>query len=191
MSGVDIFTNVHKGIRKALFESCLVLGATAAGDARESSARRMLRETLHFVAHHGENEDLLLLPQLRAHAAEVHAAMSAGHARVNAELAALLSRVDGAPLASLYQETAAFTALYLEHMHEEEMELESRIREALPLEQLQAFSREAVARTAPADQRAMLSWMLPAMPRAEAEALLARLPGALAAELRNSVSLGP
>jgi hypothetical protein len=66
-----LFTDVHKGIRRALFAACVSLGS-AEGDAeREAAARTQLGEALHFVAHHGENEDLLLLPLLRERAPQL------------------------------------------------------------------------------------------------------------------------
>src|SRR6185312_2154026 len=94
------------------------------------------------------------------------------------------------PVDQLCFAAGAFLASYLEHMREEEQDLEPAIRAAVDADALAAFSRGSVERTAPADQRMMLGWMLPAMPRSEAEAFLGRLPGALAAELRHLVERG-
>lgn len=182
----DIFTNVHKGIRRALFSACLALGC--AGDDGDDGdlARARLREALHFVAHHGENEDLLLLPLLAEHAPDTFQRIQAAHVRVQAALDALSAALDTAPPSVLYAQTCTFIALYLEHMNEEEHELEPAIRRALSVEQLAGFGRRSVERTAPADQRMMLSFMLPAMTRSDATTFLARLPPALADELRES-----
>ena len=180
----DIVTNVHQGIRKSLFDTCAALGRTSDGDERELTVRELLRGTLRFVGHHGENEDVLLLPLLVKQGPEAHERMQTDHKRVSAALEALRAVNDTASLHALYHDTCAFTALYLEHMRKEELELESSIRAALSLEQLQEFGRQAIARTAPEDQRLMLSWMLPAITSADAEALLSRLPAGLAAELR-------
>jgi hypothetical protein len=181
----DIFTNVHKGIRRALFEACLALGR--AGDGREESApaRRLLQEALHFVRHHGENEDLLLLPLLRSRSPEIAARMAAAHRRIDEALAALEALEAEAPPQELHLRTASFIALYLEHMREEEQDLDPKIRAAVDADALAGFGRGSVERTAPDDQKSMLGWMLPAMPRAEAEATLSRLPGVLADELRR------
>lgn len=180
----DIFTNVHKGIRRALFSACLALGRAGDDAAQGDAARARLREALRFVAHHGENEDLLLLPLLAQHAPEIFERIQAAHVRVQAALDALTAALETASPSALYARTCRFIALYLEHMDEEEHELEPAIRRALSVEQLAGFGRGSVERTAPADQRMMLSFMLPAMARSDAAAFLARLPPALADELR-------
>jgi hypothetical protein len=182
MTAPDIFTNVHRGIRKALFQACEALGCASDDDAQ--SARERLREALRFVDHHGENEDLLLLPLLSRAAPNIQRQMQAAHAQVGRALTALQAALDEAPAHALYLKACEFTSLYLAHMREEEVELEGPIRKALTAPELEEFGRQAVARTAPADQRMMLAFMLPAMPRKEAEAFLARLPSALATELR-------
>lgn len=176
----DLFTNVHKGIRRALFSACVDLGR-ADGDAeRERAARTQLIDALHFVAHHGENEDQLLLPLLRERAPEALARLSGAHAVLDRARAALLTEQS---TSTLYLAACAFTAQYLAHMDEEEHSLEPLIRQALSIDQMLEFGRLSVARTAPQDQRMMLSWMLPAMTPADVGAFLARLPPSLATEL--------
>jgi hypothetical protein len=188
MSHPDIFTNVHKGIRRALFEVGVALGRADGDPQRTTAARAQLREVLHFVAHHGENEDLLLVPLLDQSAPAVSERMRAGHARIESVLAALIASSEDAPIGALYHRTCELVALYLEHMREEELELEPAIRAALTLEQLVGFGRGSIERTAPADQRMMLRWMLPAMTRADAEAFVGKLPSPLADELRPLVA---
>jgi hypothetical protein len=181
----DLFTNVHKGIRHALFTACVSLG-NAEGDAeREAAARARLAEALHFVAHHGENEDLLLLPLLRERAPQLFAQISKAHADLDQARKKLLSEQ---PTTALYLAACAFTSQYLAHMDEEEHALEPAIRAVLSVEDAIAFGRRSVERTSPGDQRMMLGWMLPAMTLSDAEAFLSRLPPALAADLRALVS---
>ncbi|HEX4461796.1 MAG TPA: hemerythrin domain-containing protein, partial [Polyangia bacterium] len=161
----DIFTNVHKGIRQALFAATTALGRAGADDERLDAARAVLRRALRFVAHHGDNEDVLLLPLLAHAAPAVHARMTAAHAALHEPLAALEASLEVASSAALYARAADFVARYLDHMHEEEHALEPQIRAALTVDQLAQFGRDSVARTAPADQRMMIAFMLPAMPR--------------------------
>jgi hypothetical protein len=182
----DLFTNVHKGIRRALFETCIALGRAGDDQPRAAAARAMLGEVLHFVAHHGENEDLLLLPLLERRAPEVFERIHTDHARVGEALEALRASIDTAAIADLYRRTCDFVGLYLEHLRDEES-LEPRIRAALELDELIGFGRGSVERTAPADQRMMLGWMLPAMTRVDVEAFISRVPAGLAAELRSLV----
>jgi Hemerythrin HHE cation binding domain len=177
----DLFTNAHKGIRRALFAACTALGRADGDPERENAARALLAEALRFVAHHGENEDLLLLPRLRDRAPEVFAAMTRAHAALDEARAALS---DEAPTSALYLAACAFAARYVAHMDEEERELEPQIRRVLTVEETLDFGRRSVERTAPVNQRMMLRWMLPAMTRQDAAAFLDRLPIGLASELR-------
>src|SRR5690606_20751738 len=126
MTAPDLFTNVHKGIRKALFEACEALGR--ATDDNVTVARERLREALRFVAHHGENEDQLLLPRLERAAPEIHRRLQAAHAEVAAASVALEAAVERAPVQTLYLRACEFLSLYLEHMREEEVDLEGSIR---------------------------------------------------------------
>lgn len=187
----DIYTNVHKGLRRALFASCLALGR--ASDAEETAeARRLLGEVLHFVRHHGENEDVLLLPLLQRRAPEIALRMEEAHRHIDDALAALEARVADAAVEDLHHRLASFIALYLEHMREEEQELDERIRAVLTAEEMAGVGRGSVERTAPADQRMMIGWMLPALPRPQAEAYLKKLPPSLAEELSRTLdSAGP
>lgn len=181
----DLFTNVHKGIRRALFGATTALGRAGDDPQRTAAARALLREALRFVVHHGENEDLLLLPLLRERAPSVHERMQRAHERLTPRLESLLAAADVEPAPALYPRACELVALYLEHLGEEERELEPQIRAALSPEQIAAFGRGSVERTSPADQRMMLGWMLPAMTGADVDAFLARVPPDVADSLRD------
>ena len=180
----DIFTNVHPGIRAALFEACSAAGRACGASPELEAARAMARDALHFVAHHGENEDLLILPLLRERAPMIFDRIACAHERTESALLGLSAKLDTVPATELYHALCDFTALYLRHLQEEELELEPAIRAAISNEELASFGRRAVERTAPADQRTMLSWIMTAVTSHEAEALLARVPETLATELR-------
>jgi Hemerythrin HHE cation binding domain len=184
----DLFTNVHKGIRRALFASCAALGRAAGDGAREAAARLLLADALHFVAHHGENEDILLLPMLRERAPQVYAGMTEAHTALDVARAALTF---DQPTPDLYLAACAFASQYLAHLDDEERVYESTIRAILSLDEALAFGRRSVERTAPADQRMMLGWMLPSMTTVDAAAFLDRLPAALANELRALADASP
>lgn len=183
---IDLFSNVHKGIRRALFVACADLGRAEGDPAREAAARSTLAEALHFVAHHGENEDLLLLPILQERAPRIFERMNGAHLALDEARAAMGMQQ---PIAALYLAACAFTSQYLAHLDEEERVLESDIAGVISSEEAVAFGRRSVERTAPADQRMMLGWMLPAMTRADADAFLSRLPPGLATELRSTLEM--
>lgn len=180
----DLFGNVHKGIRRALFAACADLGRADGDAAREARARATLAQALHFVAQHGQNEDLLLLPMLRERAPQIFERMCSAHAALDEARAPLTA---DQPIAALYLAACAFTSQYLAHMDDEERLFAPAIVAVLSVEEAIAFGRRSVERTAPADQRMMLGWMLPAMTRIDADDFLSRVPPALAAELRELV----
>lgn len=173
----DIFTNVHMGIRKALFDACVALG--------RGEGRARLDDALHLIRHHGINEDTLLLPMIAARLPDVHARMTTEHARIEHAIAGL-AEAEGR---ALYLRASAFTALYLEHMREEEDTFEPLIRATLSVDELAIFSRQAVERTAPDDARRMLLLMLPALAPVNAEAFLAKLPVPVAEMLRARLGM--
>jgi hypothetical protein len=177
----DLFTNVHKGLRHALFSACEALGSAAGEPKLEAFARSQLAEVLRFVAHHGDNEDTLLLPLLTERAPGISAQLKRAHAELDEAAMELRSE---RPCEELYRAACAFTARYLQHLDDEERLFEPQIRALLGPEEISEFGRRAVERTPPPEQRTMLGWMLPAMAPRDAQALLSRLPAPLAAELR-------
>lgn len=179
LMATDLFHNVHKGIRRALFDATFALGR------EDEDARERLRKALLFTAHHGENEDVLLVPLLTARLPSVATRIRTAHEAIDGMLHRLRRDVDGdTPLAVLYARTCAFTAVYLEHVAEEEELIDPAIRAVYRDDELAFVGRESVARTSPDDARMMLTLMLPSLTYEDAGGYLAKLPPALATELR-------
>ena len=177
---IDLFHNVHKGIRHALFDAIFALGRSD-GDARER-----LRNALRFTAHHGRNEDVLVVPLLTARLPSVATRMRMAHEAMDRMLYQLRRDVDGdTPIAELYSRACRFTCAYLEHVAEEEELIDPAIRAAYSDEELAFVGRESMARTSPEDARVMLTLMLPSLTVEDAAAYLAKLPPALATELEG------
>ncbi len=178
----DIFTHVHQGIRRALFDASTAL-ARASGDSEaERMALALVDDALLFVSRHGENEDALLLPLLEARAPDVATFMRDAHHRIDRELQSIRElRQSGAP--GLYLRFSLFIARYLQHMAEEELELEPRIRAVISDAELTINGKEAVARIDPAERLVMLRLLLPALPLAAAKLMLDRMPESLAEQL--------
>lgn len=178
----DVFTNVHQGIRRALFEASTALARAPGDPESERSALQLVDDALLFVTRHGENEDALLLPLLAVRAPEIAARMSDAHRRIETELDAVRAlRARNAP--DLYLRLSLFIAHYLEHMYEEEHELEPHIRAAIGDSELATEGQRAVARVDPGERFRMLRLMLPALPIAAARAMLENMPEAVVQEL--------
>jgi hypothetical protein len=107
---IDLFTSVHKGIRRALFAACAALGSAEGDPAREHTASVLLTEALHFVAHHGDNEDTLLLPLVREKAPDVYVRMTEAHHALDAVRIALAAT---GSVSALYLAACTFTAQHL------------------------------------------------------------------------------
>jgi hypothetical protein len=69
-------------------------------------------------------------------------------------------------------------------MHVREHDLTAKIRAVLSIDQLASFGRRSVEHNAPADQKMMLTLMLPSMTRVDVDAFLGRLPLSAAEQLR-------
>jgi hypothetical protein len=180
LMAIDLFHNVHKGIRHALFDAAFALGR---GD---DDARERLRNALHFTAHHGQNEDVLLVPLLVARLPSIAIRMRIGHEEIGDMLHRLRRDLEGdTSLAALYARTCAFTSRYLEHIAEEEELIDPAIRSAYRDEELTFIGRESMARTSPDDARMMLKLMLPSLTKEDARGYFAKLPPTLATELRG------
>lgn len=178
----DVFTRVHQGIRRALFDASTALVRSEGHPDAEVAALQLLDDALLLVIRHGENEDALLLPLLDLRAPEVAHRMRAAHQGIEQELHDLKAlRTRGA--SDLYLRLSLFIAHYLEHMAEEELELEPRIRAAISDAELAAESQRAVMRVDPAERIRMLRLMLPALPLSAARTLLEKLPGDVAREV--------
>ncbi|MDP1829791.1 MAG: hemerythrin domain-containing protein [Archangium sp.] len=182
MKTPDLFVNVHKGIRRALFET---IGALSRG---APDARSLLKTTLRFLEHHGANEDVLLIPLARTRVPELAARMERAHERITPLFTELQRASESMGLDELFTLTNGFLAAYLQHMHEEETAFDSGLRAAFSAEELSAFGMKSAQRTQPADQLMMLGWMLPAIPRDQAEVFLNRVPPEAAATLRRQLN---
>lgn len=181
----DIFTHVHQGIRRALFDASTALARAAGDPEAEKAALGLLDDALLFVARHGENEDALLLPLLDERAPETARCMRDAHQAIEGELNTLKELCEkGTP--GLYLRFSLFIAHYLEHMAEEEIELEPAIRAVISDAELVARSKEAVTRTEPGERMRMLRLMLPALSTASAQAMIERMPEAVARELAGA-----
>lgn len=175
---IDLFHNVHKGIRHALFDAIFALGR---GD---DDARERLRKALRFIAHHGENEDSLVVPLLEARLPQVATRLVTAHETIDGMLHRLRRDVDGnSPLDALYARGCAFAAAYLDHVAEEEELIDPAIRAVYRDEELAFVGRESLARTSFDDARMMLTLMLPSLTKEDAAGYLAKLPPKLAIEL--------
>jgi hemerythrin-like domain-containing protein len=183
----DVFSNVHKGIRSALFDLCLRIGRTDHSQRdRWAELTRRVTDTLSFIDRHGENEDLLLLPLMQERAPMYFERMRSAHRKLDDTTEAVRHAMIEEP-AKLYHAACAFTAEYLEHMAEEELVHLPVLHIHLSTDELHEFERKAIARTAPTEQNLLLGYMLSAMTDSEVTAFLAKTAADAPEEVRDRI----
>ena len=170
----DLYREIHKGIRYALFHTTMHAGRLDVADADDVEDLLCrctdLVELLHLHHHH---EDRFVQPLLDVHAPALAAAVGAQHDAIEGGLTELrrlgerlttVSHLGRDTVAHrLYLHLSRFTGEYLEHQLLEELEVMPALGAVMPtseLESLHAAIRESVAPRVMADVMAV---MLPAM----------------------------
>jgi hypothetical protein len=175
----DIYSRVHKGLRKALFDFAYLAGRTEYADAAERARlKAQAAETIHFLIHHGHIEDSYHLQLLEASLPgstehDIHE-----HERIHDEVFGLQLALDAIEDCATpeecrlageeyYLRVNAFIADYLTHMHHEEMTMAPLFIEHCTQEKLQAMIGSITANASPADAMIMLRYTVPAIDQAE------------------------
>jgi hypothetical protein len=179
----DLYREVHKGLRLALFDLTVALGrtdcSTAAGRADAAQRAQQVLHLLH--AHHG-HEDMFIQALVDLHAPRLAEVVEAGHVETDqdlVEIETLLERLTastgGDAVAAgldLYRFVALFTARYLAHMALEEGAVMSALRDAMSVAELFAVEMALRSSVAPPLMVEFMSIMLPAMNLDERTAML-------------------
>ena len=170
----DVYTVVHKGLRKALFDLGYAIGRTdAENDAELDALRIQCAEVLHFLDEHGENENryqLALLeqkcPGAASHNFEEHEEIEAMVRNLESRLQAVVEaphKQRRPMLRAYYGLYHKFVSRYLLHMEEEETETTKLLHEYCTDEELAEQTQKIIQRTPPADMGMMLKYMIPSM----------------------------
>jgi hypothetical protein len=195
---LDLYRDVHKGIRAELFGVTL---ATGSSDPFDRAARTALAERVTALAglleSHAHHEDVAIEPALRVHLPAAAEQIAADHLRLEArfanvvELAAALRSVshgDERRLAQLlHLELAAFTGTYLEHQDLEERSVMPALFGAVGLEAVAAMETAIVSSIPPDEMARSLALMLPAMNVADRAEMLAGMRQGAPAEVFQGV----
>ena len=171
---VDLYRDIHKGLRAELFGLTLAAGDT---DPLDDAARADLAAHMDRVAGvleaHAHHEDAFLDAPLRAVDPALADRIDAEHHEVKEAFAAadaLARAVAGATgddrrggLQLLHLQLAAFTSSYLRHLLVEERVAMVRLADALGPEGLAEIDQAMAAAIPPDQMAASLAFMLPAM----------------------------
>ena len=195
MTRDDLFTNIHKALRKGLFDLTVVTGATDWDVPAEVAALgerwRRLHALLESHTRHEDDHILRILdgtdrPPATVVTEEQHRDLDDLLTRVATQFDAVLARPDAAAGLALYRDLARFVAAYLPHLHLEETEVMPAIWSRCSDAEIAATRAAFMAAITPEDSALSMELMLPALDRTTRAALV----GGLAARAPRPVVEG-
>ncbi len=171
---VDIYRDIHKGIRNELFAVTFEAGRADPFDhAAVATVASRWGNLVELLVAHAEHEDEFVLPVIERFAPEYAEEISGTHATLENEIAQLELLADRAADSCpeqgrllthrLYLGLASFTASYLQHQEFEECEVMVMLSEHVAPEELRAIDHAIVASISPEMMARSGAIMLPAM----------------------------
>ena len=173
-SGWDLYREIHKAMRHALFGVTTLAGATDPAD--EHAVRRLVDEwsdvRLVLEGHH-HHEDAFCDELVQRHAPEVRAELEEAHESAATAIAALGETVAGlaaeptavsaGELQAFHLALADFTAAYLEHLRFEERTVMPALNRAMADDELEAVTQQIRMSVPPPEMCTFIRYMVPAM----------------------------
>jgi hypothetical protein len=165
---VDVYRNIHKGIRRELFT---VTTTAAELDPSDECGRVRLSERIEglvwLLGAHAHHEDRWFLGMTEEHAPRLAERIVTDHAMLDARIEgigkAARETETRAELHELYLDLAGFTGTYLAHQDLEERDLQPILLDAVGPQVMFETEQALVASIAPEDMARTLAYMLPAM----------------------------
>lgn len=171
---LDLYRDIHKGIRTQLFDLVVLAGRT---DPSDCVARRELADSvasaMAFLESHAHHEDEAIDPVLQVHVPELAERIIRDHQLFDGRAAYLVDvaehLVEDVPgqerllLDHLYLDLAAFTSIYLVHQEVEEREIMPALEAAIGPEAVAGIHGQILGSIPPDEMARSLALMLPAM----------------------------
>jgi hypothetical protein len=171
---VDLYRDIHKGIRAELFAVTSTAGSI---DPSDRCDRAALADHVVSVAgvleSHAHHEDVVIDPVLERHLPDLASVINDDHERLErmfssiTDLGTAIVDVVGSDqrrlLQLLHLDLARFTSSYLEHIDLEERVVMQRLPELLGVEEIAAMHGAIVSSIPPDEMARSLAFMLPAM----------------------------
>ena len=179
----DLFTSIHKALRKGLFDVTVLAGATDWTDPDDVSLlEARWRPLLALLESHTRHEDDHIFrildgrsPTETVVTEEQHRDLDDLLAHVAERFDAALARPDAAAGLALYRDLARFVAAYLPHLHHEETEVMAAIWARCSDAEIAATRAAFMADITPEESALSLELMLPALDRTSRAGLLSAL----------------
>lgn len=171
---VDLYTEVHKGIRRELCDWVGRIGRLDAENAAEvAQARLDFSKLSSMLSTHAQHEELWVHPLLSACAPDLESELEREHSEHDVRFDAVVDAFDrlngggsDAPWAlqqTLYRKFAEFCGHYLVHLGREEDEAMPALQERHSDDELLGVSAEIRDSTPPKEMAGFLAVMIPAM----------------------------
>jgi hypothetical protein len=170
----DFYREVHKGLRRTLFDVTVDAGKVdyEVADERDRVVDRV-HATIELLHSHHRHEDEFVQPLLELHAPRLAAIVASGHTEIESDLIEIelvTDRLVGATGAEavvsglgLYHTLAMFTARYLAHMALEEGDVMKELRRAMTVAELFEVDMALRGSIAPPAMCTFITIMAPAM----------------------------
>jgi hypothetical protein len=171
---LDLYRDIHKGLRNGLFGVTLAAGQVDPGDrdAVAGVAGRW-RELVALLIGHAEHEDEFMQPVMEVHVPSVAEVVAVVHPELEAQMAALEVLAERATdtcardrrlaVHRMYLGFASFTATYLQHQEYEELHVMPALAEKIGFEETLAIHGAIVGSIPPDEMARAATLMLPAM----------------------------
>lgn len=170
---VDLYRDIHKGIRSELFAATERAGNLDPSDPGDKGALAAhVHALVELLVSHAEHEDGHIQPALETHLPRLAEQVESDHERLEARIALLAEQasdlVDGAGNARwnthrLYVELASFTSSYLAHQDLEERVIMPSLEDVIGAEAGLAIHMAIIESIPPEEMAKSLAIMLPAM----------------------------
>jgi hypothetical protein len=179
----DLFTHIHKALRKGLFDLSVATGATDWTEPAEVAAlAEQWRPFVDLLRSHTGHEDRHILRILDPHVPGATEAVTSEHRDLDdllddldARFAACCADPSAALGLELYRDLNRFIAAYLPHLHEEEATLMPLVWAECTDEEIAATRAAFMAELTPEESELSMRLMLPALDGATRRLLLDRM----------------
>lgn len=171
---LDLYKDIHKGIRAELFAVTTAAGQTDPADrAARAALAAHVRDVHQLLEEHAEHEDAAIQPLLEVHLPAIAEQVAVDHLAFEQRSASLVdlaatvaAGAAGAErrlLHRLYLDLGAFVSSYLAHQDLEERELMPALEQAVGVEAVVGVHRQILASIPPDAMARSLALMLPAL----------------------------
>lgn len=183
---IDVYRNIHKGIRVMLFDLVRASGRTDFTDAAAvAQLQADVKDVFELLESHAHNEDLFLMPLVVDADPRLANEFAAAHQDQEARLPGLLAALEAIDASAPDAESRghAFVVQFsrvagelLTHMADEELVLNPALWAAKTDAQIHDAEQRLVGSIPPEKMARYLRWMLPAMNPSERASFLGVLP---------------